>query len=513
MRVRDGAATFTDTSGTTRVDAEELAQAQDGDGVAPQIQGEGTAIYETHAEEAHTQLDLVGPAATTTKAAPYADEEVSVTGTLGVGNTLAFTVPLNKAVMVTGAPQLAFTLGAEDRLADYDSGSGSTSLVFTYTQVSADELLSGIVVESIEKNGGTLIATNSAPMVLTVSGSLSGTVPDVAAPTITTITSASSGGDPSGTNDVLTFTIDANETLVQSGTPTLTLDIGGVSRTANFSAINAGNAEFTYTIQAGDSDTDGVEITAINVAADELEDGSGNDLDITYVLPENTGINVTTLMGLSTCPSGDLTAAANAGCARLFGADPTSLDDVMVYAGDVPGTSTDFFVRRCDIGMTWGGAACTGTRSTLQWKDANTDSATTDIGTGTLWDNVNAIDGPGNTALLVADATGVHAAAETCDALSGGGWYLPAISEVDVMYANLIGTDDPEHPLPTVNDASDIDNSGTIGPLRSSFNTTGTYYWSSSEGNNTSAWVQRFSDGNQYVHYKYLSRPVRCARR
>ena len=116
-------------------------------------------------------------------------------------------------------------------------------------------------------------------------------------------------------------------------------------------------------------------------------------------------------------------------------------------------------------------------------------------------------------ALLVADGTGVHAAAETCNALPGGGWYLPAISEVDVMYANLIGTDDPEHPLSTINDGIDNDNSGSVGPLRASFITNGTWYWSSTEERNKYSWIQRFSDGDESITSKNLAGLVRCARR
>lgn len=400
LRVRDGAANFTDDTGTTRVDAEELAEAQEADGLPPQIRATNSAIYETHTSETHEQLDLIGPAATTSKAAPYAQDDVNITGTLEVGQVITFTVPLNKAVRVTGTPQLAFTLGGADRLADYVSGSGSTSLVFTYTLQVADGTLSNIEARNIEKNGGTLTGLNGAPMLLTLSGTYSGGIP---APII---------------------------------------------------------------------------------------------------------------MGLTGCPYGELTPAANIACARLFGSDPTDMDDVMVYAGEVPGTTTDFFVRRCDIGMSWDGSACAGVRSSLQWKDSDTDSATVLVPSGTASDNVNATDGPGNTALLVADGTGVHEAAETCDLLPGGGWYLPAVSEVDEVYANLIATDDPEHPLPTVNDPTAVDNEGTIGPLRNSFKiATWAYYYTSTEFSVANSWATRFSDGDPSVPTKAQTKFVRCARR
>ena len=158
-----------------------------------------------------------------------------------------------------------------------------------------------------------------------------------------------------------------------------------------------------------------------------------------------TAVPTSSIMGLAACPTGDLSAAANAGCARLFGADPNDINDIAVYAGDVPGTGTDFFVRRCDIGQDYDpvdnrcedGGGDPNTRTALRWKNVTTDSATPFVGTGALWTTPGAVDGVSNTADLVTDGSGTHAAAETCNALPGGGWYLPAVSELDVAYANL----------------------------------------------------------------------------
>jgi hypothetical protein len=407
LRVRDGAADFVDDTGTTRVNAEQLAEAQDGDGLVPQVRGEGTAIYQAHASEAHAQLDLVGPEPSNTKAAPYADEAVSVTGTLASGNTLTFTVPLTRSVNVIGTPQLRFTLGGLDRLANYASGSGTQALVFTYDVVIADGSLSNIVAEEIEKNGGTLIGANGAPMVRTVSGTLSGTVP------------------------------------------------------------------------------------------------------------------VTIILGQPGCPAGDLSAPANSGCARLFGVDPTDTNDVMIYAGDVPGTATDFFVRRCDLGQDYdpvdercesGGSAIN--RSNVTWKDNLTESDTVNASSGSAWTVAPAVDGPANTAALVADVSGTHTAAEGCNFLPGGGWYLPAISELSVLYSNLYATDDTDHPILIIANNSGNADSGTVGPLRDSF-TSANPYWSSTEINNTVAMIVYFTNGAQGINgfNKQFNRFVRCARR
>lgn len=517
LRVRDGAADFTDETGTTRVNAEQLAEMQSTDGLAPQIRGEGTAIYQTHVFEAHAQLNLVGPAPQNPKAAPFASELAVITGTLSPGNILTFTAPLSRSATVSGGPQLRFTLGGLNRLANYDSGSGTNALVFTYNVVPADEALSNIALEEIEKNGGSLTGSNNAPMVRQVSGTLTGTVIDVTPPTLSTITGVSGGSNPATTGDVITITLDASENLVQNGAPTLSLDVGGVARVANFSAITAGNALFTYTVQAGDNDADGITVTAINVAANELEDASGNDLNTIFVLPHNLGVNVvTTLLGLNPCPAGNLTVPTHVACARLFGADPNNIDDVGIFAGELPDT-TEIFVKRCDQGMTWDGTACIGTRSTLEWKNVNTESNTTNLAGGSSITLDAAVNGPSNTAVLLADASGIHEAANSCDALPGN-WYLPALTELDLIYSNLmegehVANDDTDNPRPTTVGGGNTDTGNQNGPLIAGFNTGGVNYWSSSEITISGAWGQRFSDGFQSARTKFFTNPVRCTRR
>jgi len=406
LRVRDGSADFTDDTGTTRINAEELAEAISGDGVSPQKKAEGSSIYDTHETDAHAQLNIVGPSANSSNAASYITSAISVNGSIAKGNVLTFTAPLSQSVTITGSPQLKFTLNNSDRLADYSSGSGTDNITFTYTVLSTDQGLTNINVDSIQKNGGTLTSSNGAALVRKISG----------------------------------------------------------IKTAE----------------------------------------------------------ITGMLGQTKCPDGDLSAPANSACARLFGSDPTNIDDVMIYAGDVPGTTTDFFVRRCDLSQDYDptddrcedGSGDPNGRTLMQWKDANTDSAGAFVSIGDPWTTTKAVDGPGNTALLVADGSGTHPAAENCNSLPGGGWYLPALSEVDVIYANLVGTDDPDHPLPTLGNAIDSANAGTTGPLRSSFETAGEKYWSSSERSGSQAKSERFSDGNQPAGLDKIStRVVRCARR
>ena len=65
--------------------------------------------------------------------------------TYGAGDAITFAVKFNQTVTVTGAPRLRFSVtGAGDEYATYVSGSGSDTLVFSYTVLAADADPDGI---------------------------------------------------------------------------------------------------------------------------------------------------------------------------------------------------------------------------------------------------------------------------------------------------------------------------------------------------------------------------------
>ena len=63
--------------------------------------------------------------------------------TYGAGDAIAFEVKFSEAVTITGAPQLRFSIEG-DRYAPYVSGSGTDTLVFSYTVLATDIDASGI---------------------------------------------------------------------------------------------------------------------------------------------------------------------------------------------------------------------------------------------------------------------------------------------------------------------------------------------------------------------------------
>jgi hypothetical protein len=111
---------------------------------------------------------------------------------------LAFTLTISEAVTVTGTPRLSLTIGTETRYATYVSGSGTTSLVFTYTVQLGDTDAGGIAVAStsVGLNGGTLSDAGGWPITLALPEY---TLPmisvDTTAPMLTAVTLVSSKHD------------------------------------------------------------------------------------------------------------------------------------------------------------------------------------------------------------------------------------------------------------------------------------------------------------------------------
>ena len=88
-------------------------------------------------------------------------------------------------------------------------------------------------------------------------------------PTVPTIESVAVTSDPGedggyAIGDEIQVGLTFSEAVTVTGTPQITLDIGGATTTANYSALGATTTQlpFTYTVAAGDEDTDGIAVVA-----------------------------------------------------------------------------------------------------------------------------------------------------------------------------------------------------------------------------------------------------------
>src|SRR5205823_8643088 len=96
-------------------------------------------------------------------------------GLYKIGDLIAVTVQFSETVVVTGTPQLTLaTAGGVNEAVNYSSGSGSTTLTFTYTvqqgDMSAD--LDYLSTSALALNGGTIkdAAGNTATLTLASPG-------------------------------------------------------------------------------------------------------------------------------------------------------------------------------------------------------------------------------------------------------------------------------------------------------------------------------------------------------
>jgi large repetitive protein len=130
-------------------------------------------------------------------------------GTYKSGDVISLTVAFSENVAVTNSPRIALA-GLSSKFATYASGSGTASLVFTYTVTSGDNDADGLAIaaDSLELNSGTIrdSAANNATLAHSAVSTASAQKVDTTAPTVT-IARAGSGSLKSGQTEMITFTL------------------------------------------------------------------------------------------------------------------------------------------------------------------------------------------------------------------------------------------------------------------------------------------------------------------
>jgi len=201
-------------------------------------------------------------------------------GGYNAGDVLSFTANFDENVVVTGTPSIPVTIGAIAVQATYVSGSGTNALVFTYTVQNGDNDADGIAVgAAIALNGGTIkdAATNNAVLTLNSVGTTSGVIVDAVAPVVTSVTVPGNGYYKGGQQ--LNFTVHFSENVTPSAVPSIPVIIGSTTVEADYvSGSGTTGLLFTYTVQPGDMDMDGIAVgSAIALNLGTIKDGVGND--------------------------------------------------------------------------------------------------------------------------------------------------------------------------------------------------------------------------------------------
>ena len=152
----------------------------------------------------------------------------------------------------------------------------------------------------------TIVSSND----ITLMEALGWTTSALSGPTITSVTDSPSTGDLNAGKTV-TITLALSEVVTVTGAPTLTLNDGGTASYAGGPASNS--LSFAYTVGASDSDVSSLAVTAINVAGATIEDGSGNNANLSLIGLTQTGPQIDTTIPAITSvaespSSGDLNA-------------------------------------------------------------------------------------------------------------------------------------------------------------------------------------------------------------
>lgn len=212
---------------------------------------------------------------------------VPANGTYGAGQNLDFTVTYNENVTVDvsgGTPYIPVTIGAATVHATYLSGSGTSTLLFRYTAQAGDSDADGIAVGSpLALNGGLIrdMVGNAAGVTLNSIGNTTAVLVDGIGPVVTSVAVPANAYYNAG--DVLNFTVHFNENVSMTGTPSIPITIGAANVQANYvSGTGSSALVFSYTVQPGENDMDGIEVgAAVALNGGTIKDAPSNDATLT----------------------------------------------------------------------------------------------------------------------------------------------------------------------------------------------------------------------------------------
>ena len=192
------------------------------------------------------------------------------------GEEIVATVTFSEAVTVSGSPRLPLRIGSNTRNAGYESlSSDGMVLTFSYEVVDGDVDLDGFTVEgfSLELNGGSITGTtgdhNGVAAALTHTGVAADENRKVNAPPLITgveVTSspkADPDNDTYGLGEDIEITVTFSEAVNVTGDAVegdveFGLSVGGAVRARLKSGNGTTELVFAYTVQAGDTDTNGI---------------------------------------------------------------------------------------------------------------------------------------------------------------------------------------------------------------------------------------------------------------
>ena len=187
-----------------------------------------------------------------------------------------------------------------------------------------------LAVTGINLNGAT-ITDSAGNAQLSLTGlPQSGPEIDTTTPTPTSIVETPSNGIVS-IGKVVDFTLGLNEAVTVSGTPTLTLNDGGI---ATFTGDSGNSLSFSYTVSAINSNVASLAATAVHLNGGSIQDGAGNNANLSLNGLSQTGPQVDAMIPAVTAlveqpGTGDLVAGKTVTITLDF-------NEAVIVAGGAP---------------------------------------------------------------------------------------------------------------------------------------------------------------------------------
>ena len=182
------------------------------------------------------------------------------------GDAIVVTITFSETVNVTGSPRLMLAIGANQRAAAYNAGSGSTRLTFRYVVRSDDQDEDGISIGPGPGSltGGTIRdadGNNALRNFTALPADPDHRVGSSERAAATGVEIASTTTDGYQTGDVIHLIVTFDNAVHVRGSPMLALVIGEETRRAVYTS-GSGTTElsFHYTVQSGDLDKDGISV-------------------------------------------------------------------------------------------------------------------------------------------------------------------------------------------------------------------------------------------------------------
>ena len=205
---------------------------------------------------------------------PNDDERTGEDDTYAITDFVTATVTFDKAVDITGSPQITLLFGTTEKAAGCDAATNTTTMECFYEVVLNDTAPSGVGIKanSLVLNGGTIYSTGSTTNAATLTNSAlalqSGHKVDGVRPTLTTTGSDSPRTSGDGDHIILTFSknisaIDGSKIKLLLGSNTL----------SHFNPTFNGKV---VTLDPGSLILSTSSAITVELEADAVEDGVGN---------------------------------------------------------------------------------------------------------------------------------------------------------------------------------------------------------------------------------------------